>query len=247
MLIDCGVHKRQTNGPERLAQVLANIAASTGSHLDVVVATHEHADHLSGIVQKNSPFLQDGFSIGEVWLGWTEQRGDPQADKLRRQRGTAQKVIEKAVERLQGLGVAGGAANDRLADIMAFGDPADGAVDVEVVEAAIARSREASAAEPSGDPLSTLDLSGSPLAAASTRKAKPKKVKPSSNELALGLLTVKAGSSGGVYLEPGAVRKIDWRTRISCVRPGPAALGTAEEGGTEQDPWSENRRSGRSL
>src|SRR5215204_849736 len=53
MLVDCGVHKRQTDGTERLEQVLASLAASTGSHLDVVVATHEHADHLSGIVQKN--------------------------------------------------------------------------------------------------------------------------------------------------------------------------------------------------
>src|SRR5215210_9460980 len=109
MLIDCGVHARQTDGPKRLEQVSKDMAAATGSHLDVVVATHEHADHLSGIVQKGSPFLQDGFTIGEVWLAWTERRGDAQADKLRRQRGTAQSVINKAIESLQRLGVAGAA------------------------------------------------------------------------------------------------------------------------------------------
>src|SRR5688572_30597415 len=50
VLVDCGVHKRQTDGPARLAQVLKSVIASTGSRLDVVVATHEHADHLSGFV-----------------------------------------------------------------------------------------------------------------------------------------------------------------------------------------------------
>jgi hypothetical protein len=221
MLIDCGVHKRQTDGPQRMEQVMANIAASTGSHLDVIVATHEHADHLSGIVQRNSPFLRDDFSIGEVWFGWTEKRGDPQADKLRRQRGTAQKVIDKAVQTLEGLGAAGRSAKERLDDVMGFEDPADNAVDVAAVEQAIASSRKASAAEPSVDPLSTLDLSGSPLAAASTRKGTAKKVKPSSNELALGLLTVKAGSSGPVYLEPGAVKKFDAVPGLRAYALGP--------------------------
>src|SRR5579871_3335085 len=52
VLIDCGIHKRETDGPKRLAQVLDHLVASTNSHIDVVVATHEHADHLSGFVQK---------------------------------------------------------------------------------------------------------------------------------------------------------------------------------------------------
>src|SRR5688500_6156338 len=42
VLIDCGVHMRQTNGPARLAQVMDHLVASTGSHIHVVVATHEH-------------------------------------------------------------------------------------------------------------------------------------------------------------------------------------------------------------
>ena len=97
LLVDCGVHKRQTEGPVRLAQVLENVAAATGSRLDVVVATHEHADHLSGFVQKGSPFLTNGIDIGEVWLAWTEKQGDRQADALRRKRGAAQSLIDKAV------------------------------------------------------------------------------------------------------------------------------------------------------
>src|SRR5262245_54191763 len=46
LLIDCGVHARQTDGPKRLGQVLDHLVVSTGSHIHTIVATHEHADHL---------------------------------------------------------------------------------------------------------------------------------------------------------------------------------------------------------
>ena len=98
LLIDCGVHLGKTKGSERLKQVLDDILKSTGARLDVVVATHEHADHLSGFVQKGSPFLLEKLLVDEVWLAWTEKRGDSQADTLRKKRGTARAVIEKAVE-----------------------------------------------------------------------------------------------------------------------------------------------------
>src|SRR5262245_45791378 len=93
VLIDCGVHMRQTDGPARLAQVMDNLVAATNARIDVVVATHEHADHLSGFVQTDSPFLKDEVTIGEAWLAWTEKHGDRQADTLRRKRGAAQRLI----------------------------------------------------------------------------------------------------------------------------------------------------------
>src|SRR5688572_1735907 len=98
ILVDCGVHKRQDDGPLRLTQVLTDIVAATNAHVDVVVATHEHADHLSGFVQKGSPFLSGKMKIDEVWLAWTEERGDRRADRLRRKRGAARRLIDKAVE-----------------------------------------------------------------------------------------------------------------------------------------------------
>ena len=82
-------------------EVMAHVAEATGQHLDVVVATHEHADHLSGFVQKGSPFLTPGLTIGQVWLAWTEKRGDAQADQLRKKKGTAQAIIDKAVKEAQ--------------------------------------------------------------------------------------------------------------------------------------------------
>lgn len=97
LLIDCGVHARQDQGRARLAHVLDNLHRATGGRLNVVVATHEHADHLSGFVQQGSPFLQRAFTIDQLWLAWTEQLGDELADKLRQRRGTARKIVERAV------------------------------------------------------------------------------------------------------------------------------------------------------
>jgi len=100
LLIDCGVHHRQTDGNPRLLQVMEDLVAATGGRLDTVVATHQHADHLSGFVQKGSPFRTGRLKIDDLWLAWTEERGDPQADRLRAKHGAAAAVLEEAVKKL---------------------------------------------------------------------------------------------------------------------------------------------------
>ena len=113
-----------------------DLVAATGSHIDVVVATHEHADHLSGFVQKDSPFLKDDLTIGELWLAWTEKRGDRQADTLRQKRGTAQQLIDKAIEEArQRAGVAWTVrlSPTQLRGLTDFDRPAEGSVDIAAV------------------------------------------------------------------------------------------------------------------
>jgi hypothetical protein len=101
VLIDCGVHARQDDGPHRMKEVMDDLKAATAGRIDVVVATHEHADHLSGFVQKGSPFLDGSFQISQVWLAWTEKPGDPRAEALRRRRNAARETIRRAVEKLK--------------------------------------------------------------------------------------------------------------------------------------------------
>ena len=102
VLIDCGIHMRQTEGRKRLLEVSENICRATNNHLHVVVPTHEHADHLVGFVQKGSPFLKhDNVKIDEVWFAWTEKFGDPQADQLRANRAIARSVVEEAVKKMR--------------------------------------------------------------------------------------------------------------------------------------------------
>jgi hypothetical protein len=126
VLVDCGVHMRQQNGTARLAQVMKNIKEATGGKLDVVVATHAHADHLSGFVQKGSPFTTAEIEVGQFWVAWTERVGDRQADILSRRRGAARDAIQRAADRLDQLTRKAGEVstheNSRAARLLGFMD-----------------------------------------------------------------------------------------------------------------------------
>ena len=202
VLIDCGVHSRESQGTERLGQAMRNLARATGGCLHVVVATHEHADHLSGFVQKDSPFLTPDLEVKSVWLAWTEKRGDEDADPLRRKRGHAEAVIRRAVE--QATAQPTPAAKNLAGVLDAFTEfehPAPHAVNVTEVTAKIENWAAAnSAARKFLAPGEVSRVLG-----ASKTKGKPE---PTSNELALGVLAAKAGDDHTHYCEPGRVQSI---------------------------------------
>ena len=97
MLIDCGVLARDyvfmTGIVEHIRDTVRNGNANGKAHLDVVVATHEHKDHLSGFNQAREVFNND-FDFGAVWLGWTENLTKPEIKKIKEAR-------KKAVAKLQ--------------------------------------------------------------------------------------------------------------------------------------------------
>jgi hypothetical protein len=203
ILVDCGVHKRQDNGPARLTQVLNDLVVATGSQIDVVVATHEHADHLSGFVQKDSPFLSGKLHIGEVWLAWTEKLGDHQADALRRKRGAARRLIDESVKEAKekaGRGLDVGFA-ERLEGLSDFDQFASLVDDLEER----VNSLEGSSRFYADEPLVAAPQAP-PLAVS---KKSTTKEKPSSNELALRLLALTVGDDNTKYCEPGRVRELD--------------------------------------
>ncbi len=102
MLIDCGVVLGTPNPADRMRAVVTDVATVTGSHLDLLVATHKHWDHLSGLVQVQSLF--DAIQIDRTWLAWTEDPADPLAKKLKSARSRAEEALRMAVTR---LGIAG--------------------------------------------------------------------------------------------------------------------------------------------
>ena len=85
VLIDCGykpgspafVHQRQ------ITEIVDHIKESTDSHLDLVIITHEHQDHLNGIWKKIDPYFE-GLDIEEAWMAWTENPEDDDANALRK-------------------------------------------------------------------------------------------------------------------------------------------------------------------
>lgn len=100
MLVDCGVHSSDTGGPGRIREVVEDIHAATGGHIDVVVGTHEHWDHLSGFLQAADEFAK--FTIGEVWFSWAENPRDPDARKLDRFKADAALALAGASATLAG-------------------------------------------------------------------------------------------------------------------------------------------------
>jgi hypothetical protein len=104
MLIDCGVHSAVAGGTSTIARIVADIAERTGGRLDIVVVTHEHWDHVSGFLTAAETFGR--LSVGEVWMGWTEDPDDPDAQALDRFRSDALSVLQAAsaaFDRARGL------------------------------------------------------------------------------------------------------------------------------------------------
>ena len=82
VLFDCGVHPSGDIGT--MSAVLDNVEAETEGRLAAVVATHEHADHVSGYGAFASRFAR--FEIDEIWMPWAMDPEDPVAVDLRPRR-----------------------------------------------------------------------------------------------------------------------------------------------------------------
>jgi hypothetical protein len=104
MLIDCGVHSSVSGGSAMIDRIVADIATRT-THLDVIVVTHEHTDHVSGFLTAADGF--GSFTVGEVWMAWTENPTDPQAqqlDKYKQQALAALQMTSRRLDRAAGMG-----------------------------------------------------------------------------------------------------------------------------------------------
>ena len=108
ILIDCGVIVGTPDAVTKLTAVVSDIVSVTGGKLDLVLATHEHWDHISGFIQAEAQFKQ--LTVGQVWLGWTEDPNDELAKQLATERSTAAAGLRLAADRLQLGGDAEGAA-----------------------------------------------------------------------------------------------------------------------------------------
>jgi hypothetical protein len=114
VLIDCGVILGTPNPGKLIVPVVEDILAETKSKgnqdrptVDLLIATHEHWDHLSGFVQARDLF--DQLTVRSVWLGWTEDPKDPIARQLVAERA---KKLEMAKRALASPAFRLGAADD---------------------------------------------------------------------------------------------------------------------------------------
>ena len=97
MLVDCGV---LGGAKKRIAEAVKDIIDQTGNRIDVLVATHEHSDHISGF--KTSAAAFDQMQIDQVWLAWTEDLSDQQAKKFREKDNALQLGITASMMGMEG-------------------------------------------------------------------------------------------------------------------------------------------------
>jgi hypothetical protein len=84
VLIDCGTLGATTTGV-KMDDVVQDIHDTTGRHLDLLVATHEHKDHVSGFLTQQELF--DAIGVDHVWQAWTENAEDDLAKQLKKYNG----------------------------------------------------------------------------------------------------------------------------------------------------------------
>jgi len=86
MLIDCGSIGEQTTGVT-LDAVGNDIVSTTHGRLGMLIATHEHQDHLNGFLKNQVRFTSPAFKVDRVWLAWTENGADDVAQDLEKFKG----------------------------------------------------------------------------------------------------------------------------------------------------------------
>ena len=119
MLIDCGVLLGTRDPEETMRSVVSNIKEVTGGHLNLVVATHEHWDHLSGYTQARE--LWDSMRIDQVWVAWTEDATNELANRLRESR---KHTVLKLSSSLAQINTHLGAQGRAIEEVLGFFGPA---------------------------------------------------------------------------------------------------------------------------
>lgn len=130
VMVDCGVILGTRDASTTMTNVVDHIAAATQGQIDLLIATHEHWDHLSGFVQANEAFAN--LKIREVWLGWTENVADPLTRKLKKQKDAALASLRMGLGRLELAGDTESAAE--LGSILEFFGAVKGASTSDALE-----------------------------------------------------------------------------------------------------------------
>jgi hypothetical protein len=107
MLIDCGALKSKHYGAQEMNDVVGNIRQTLSdeaanrarknspARLDVVAATHEHWDHISGFWQARTIF--DELDVKKVWVAWTEEPENEVAQQLKNEFKKKKKAVANAM------------------------------------------------------------------------------------------------------------------------------------------------------
>lgn len=130
LMIDCGVVLGTPKPEEKMTEVMDHIVQTTGGEIDLLVATHEHWDHLSGFIQAKASF--DRLKIGQVWLAWTEDPENELARQLKEKKAQAIAALRMGLAHMELAGDSDRATE--LSGILEFFGAAKGATTADALK-----------------------------------------------------------------------------------------------------------------
>lgn len=96
MLFDCGCI---TGTKARLTPFVEELIRDLDGHVDALVVSHEHQDHVLGF-QRCEQLFKNGLSVGQMWMGWTEDDSRPKVKRWKTEYGQKKKALALAAKRL---------------------------------------------------------------------------------------------------------------------------------------------------
>lgn len=97
MMIDCGTW---SGSKKDLTPFIQDLKSNlTDHHLDLLVITHEHKDHVHGFDVCEELFTND-FTVDKIWMGWTENDKNPKVKKWKKEFGDKKKALALASKKL---------------------------------------------------------------------------------------------------------------------------------------------------
>jgi len=130
ILIDCGVILGTPDAVAKMTEVLKDVVAVSKGQIDLLLATHQHWDHLSGFIQAADTF--DRLEVKKVWMAWTENPDDDLAKQLAGDRDAALTALRAAGSGMLISGDLDGA--DEVADFAGLFGVAGGASTQDAIE-----------------------------------------------------------------------------------------------------------------
>jgi len=103
VLIDCGIVLGARPIPDqdppvdRLRAAVKDLLAECGNHIHLLIVTHEHWDHVSGFAQARDLFGSHDVKIDQLWVAWTEDPDDKQAEEIREERRQRMNALRAAL------------------------------------------------------------------------------------------------------------------------------------------------------
>jgi hypothetical protein len=92
MMIDCGGIKTTS---ALVTPCVEDIAETCGGHIDLLLVTHQHEDHLSGFNLGRPVF--DKITVGQTWMSWVEDPADPLGQLVKKKYGKKLKELQASV------------------------------------------------------------------------------------------------------------------------------------------------------